>query len=65
MTEMTDAPEFTDKNFLCVDCGNTFTFTIGEQQFYWSKGLLNPKRCKACRVLRRRNISLDMGVKDD
>ena len=42
--------EFTDKTLTCVDCGNDFTFTAGEQAFYKEKGLTNePKRCKECR----------------
>lgn len=42
--------EFTDKTLTCVDCGNDFTFTAGEQAFYKEKGLDNePKRCKECR----------------
>lgn len=46
--------EFTDKTIQCVDCGEEFTFTAGEQAFYKEKGLDNePKRCKACRDKRK------------
>jgi CxxC-x17-CxxC domain-containing protein len=39
-----------DKTLTCVDCGGPFTFTVGEQQFYQMKGLMNePKRCPSCR----------------
>jgi len=39
-----------DRTLTCVDCGSPFTFTVGEQQFYQMKGLMNePKRCPACR----------------
>ena len=39
-----------DKTLTCVDCGSVFTFTVGEQQFYQMKGLMNePKRCPSCR----------------
>ena len=48
--------EFQDREFTCLDCGEQFTFTTGEQRFYWSKGLSEPKRCKQCRVIRRRSI---------
>ncbi len=42
--------EFQDKTIKCVDCGEEFTFTAGEQAFYQEKGFTNePKRCKACR----------------
>lgn len=36
----------------CVDCGKPF-FTQGEQTFYEAKGLTIPKRCKACREIRK------------
>ncbi len=43
-------PEFQDKTITCVDCGEEFVFTAGEQAFYQEKGFTNePKRCKACR----------------
>src|SRR5579862_5252715 len=39
-----------DRILSCVDCGSPFTFTVGEQQFYQMKGLVNePKRCPSCR----------------
>jgi hypothetical protein len=41
---------FEDKSIHCSDCGSTFTFTTGEQEFYQSKGFTNePKRCSSCR----------------
>ncbi|TLS36035.1 RQC-minor-1 family DNA-binding protein [Pseudalkalibacillus caeni] len=33
----------------CWSCGERFTFTVGEQQFYKQKGFALPKRCKDCR----------------
>lgn len=45
---------FTDKSLQCSECGNTFTFTADEQEFYANKGYANePKRCPACREARR------------
>jgi len=45
----------TDKTLVCSDCGQEFTFTAGEQEFYSSRGLVNePKRCTECRAVRRR-----------
>lgn len=45
----------TDKTLVCSDCGQEFTFTVGEQEFYSSRGLLNePKRCSECRISRRK-----------
>ena len=41
---------YQDRELTCRDCGNTFTFTVGEQEFYASKGLENtPRRCPECR----------------
>ena len=48
---------YEDKILVCKECGNEFTFTAGEQEFYAERGFQNePQRCKACRVrcLRRR-----------
>lgn len=43
-----------DKTYLlkCIECGADF-FTEGERNFYNSKGLNMPKRCKACRDKRK------------
>ena len=38
------------KTITCEDCKKTFEFTKGEEEFYQSKGLTEPKRCKACRA---------------
>jgi CxxC-x17-CxxC domain-containing protein len=46
--------EYTDKTLRCRECGQDFTFTAGEQEFYAQKGLLNePGRCPTCRAARR------------
>ena len=45
---------YQDKTLQCSDCGQEFTFTAGEQEFYNSRGLLNePKRCPECRQARK------------
>lgn len=45
---------YRDRILVCRDCGNDFTFTAGEQEFYASKGLTNtPGRCPDCRNARR------------
>jgi CxxC-x17-CxxC domain-containing protein len=37
----------------CVDCGQDFVFTAGEQLFFHDKQFKNePKRCKACKQKR-------------
>jgi CxxC-x17-CxxC domain-containing protein len=47
---------YTDKSLSCADCGATFTFTAGEQEFHASKGFTNePRRCPSCRTARRSN----------
>src|ERR1051325_7939821 len=41
------APDYQDRSIPCVDCGEQFTWTVGEQVFFHDKGLKNePKRCK-------------------
>src|SRR5688500_2112925 len=42
-----------DKTLTCRDCGNTFTFTEGEQDFYVQKGFSEPIRCPDCRQAKR------------
>jgi hypothetical protein len=47
---------FEDKSLHCSDCGTTFTFTAGEQEFYASKEFTNePKRCVQCRRAKKQN----------
>ena len=42
---------FADKTLTCRDCGNPFTFTQGEQEFFAQKGFTNePGRCPECRA---------------
>ncbi len=42
-----------DQEITCEDCSSVFTFTESEQEFYASKNLSAPKRCKACRQARK------------
>jgi CxxC-x17-CxxC domain-containing protein len=45
---------FADKTIECRECGNQFTFTAGEQEFYAQKGFTNePTRCPSCRQARK------------
>jgi CxxC-x17-CxxC domain-containing protein len=42
--------DYQDRSIACVDCGQEFIWTIGEQVFFHDKGLKNePKRCKPCK----------------
>ena len=45
---------FEDKSLQCADCGQDFTFTAGEQEFYASRGFQNePRGCQECRRTRK------------
>ena len=45
---------YQDKTIVCKDCGQTFVFTAGEQEFYAERGFQNePQRCKSCRDKRK------------
>jgi CxxC-x17-CxxC domain-containing protein len=42
-----------DTTITCRDCGQAFTFTSGEQDFYASRGFSEPSRCADCRAARK------------
>src|SRR3954451_8365600 len=48
-----------DRTLTCRDCGQTFTFTSGEQAFYTERGYSEPQRCPACRAARKAQRSSD------
>jgi CxxC-x17-CxxC domain-containing protein len=53
---------FEDKTIKCVDCGEEFLFTAGEQEFYRDHGLTHaPTRCKRCRESRKGQRDSDRG----
>ncbi len=39
----------TERQIACQSCGQEFTFTAEEQEFYSQKGFQDPKKCKPCR----------------
>ena len=43
----------TDKILTCSDCGQEFTFTASEQDFYAERGFTEPRRCASCRASRK------------
>lgn len=45
-----------DLIIVCCDCGEEFTFDIGEQDYYKKNGLYFPKRCKLCRKAKRNQV---------
>ena len=58
---------YEDRSIACVDCGQEFTFTAGEQEFYAQRGFTeSPKRCPSCRQIRKaqrsRSSSYDGGA---
>ncbi len=42
-----------DKTLTCADCGQEFTFTASEQDFYAERGFTEPRRCASCRAARK------------
>lgn len=45
---------YQEEKLICEECGCEFIFTVGEQEFYAEKGLINkPKRCTECRKARK------------
>lgn len=50
--------DFQDRSIACVDCGEHFVWTAGEQVFFHDKGLKNePKRCKPCKQAKNDRLS--------
>jgi CxxC-x17-CxxC domain-containing protein len=50
--------EFDDRDIKCVDCGESFVWTAGEQTFFHDKGLKNePKRCKGCKQAKNERLA--------
>jgi CxxC-x17-CxxC domain-containing protein len=51
--------EFEDADILCIDCGEVFVWTGGEQLFFHDKGLKNPpKRCKSCKQAKNDRLAV-------
>lgn len=49
---------FDDLIIKCVDCGEDFVWTAGEQTFFHDKGLKNePKRCKPCKQAKNERLA--------
>ena len=45
---------FHNKSLQCSDCGETFTFSAEEQEFFRSRGFTSePKRCPSCHAARK------------
>ena len=44
---------YTEKTLTCQDCGQSFTFSAEDQEFFATKGYSEPKRCPSCRQARK------------
>jgi CxxC-x17-CxxC domain-containing protein len=44
---------YTDRTLTCQDCGQSFTFSADDQEFFANKGYTEPKRCPSCRQARK------------
>lgn len=46
---------------VCAGCQTNFLFTDSERTFFESKGYTQPKRCKPCRELKKKQIEENSG----
>ena len=45
---------FEERTLTCVECGQSFAFTVEDQEYHAQRGYTNdPKRCPSCRQARR------------
>lgn len=44
---------YTDRTLTCVDCGQSFTFTARDQEFYAQRSFSEPRRCPSCRAAKK------------
>ena len=44
---------YADKILTCADCGQAFTFTASEQEFYANRQFSDPRRRSSCRAARK------------
>ena len=59
-----EGKDFKDRKLKYLDCSTEFTFSAGEQFFFWSKGLSEPKRCPQCRLKRKMTL-VPEGMQND
>jgi len=54
---------FQDKTLRCRDCGAEFVFSVGEQEYFATKGYVNdPTRCLSCRAINRARQTMSTGT---
>jgi CxxC-x17-CxxC domain-containing protein len=44
---------YSEKTLTCQDCGQQFSFSAEDQEFFAMKGYSEPKRCPECRRARK------------
>jgi len=55
---------FQDKILTCRECGQQFTFSASEQEFFAEKGFTNePGRCPECRAARKQRMGDNGGFR--
>src|SRR5450756_31646 len=54
-----------DKTLVCSDCGQEFTFSASEQEFFTQKGFSQPSRCRLCRAARKACLLYTSDAADD
>lgn len=47
------ASTYSDKTLVCADCGQEFTHSAQDQQFYAERQFSEPRRCPTCRAVRK------------
>ena len=62
---MDDSEIFEDKNLVCTECGQNFTFEAGEQYYFKEREYPDPKRCPECRAKKRAHLNPSQGVRND
>ena len=50
-----------DQTIFCIQCDNSFTFTVAEQKRVNSLGFGAPKRCPECRKHKQKSANSETG----
>jgi hypothetical protein len=55
-----ESDDLYDKDLICCDCGMSFVFGAGEQEFFREKGYQAAKRCPPCRSAKRARYAVGL-----